>query len=116
MATNESTFSKAPMFDGVNYSFWTRRMETYLSSLDCDVWMSVVNVYIVPNYPPTDPDAKREYENNSKAKNVILSGLSDNEFVKFMHFSSAKETWDKLHKIFEGNAKVKEAKLQTLRA
>ncbi|GLJ15945.1 hypothetical protein SUGI_0263550 [Cryptomeria japonica] len=78
--------------------------------------MSVKNRYIVPNVPPTDPDAKKEYENNAKAKNAILSGLSDNEFVKVMHYSSAKETWDNLQKIFEGNAKVKEAKLQTLRA
>lgn len=41
--------------------------------------------------------------------------LSNNGFVMVMHCSSTKETWDTLHKIFEGDAKVKEAKLQTLR-
>lgn len=32
-----------------------------------------------------------------------------------MHCASTKETWDKLHRLFEGDAKVKEAKLQALR-
>lgn len=60
-------------------------METYLSSLGCDVWILVVNGYTVPNNPPPDLDAKREYENNAKAKNVILSGLFDNKFFNVMH-------------------------------
>lgn len=87
-----------------------------MSSLGFDVWTSVKNGYIVPQVPPTDLDAKREYENNAKAKNAILSGLSDIDFVKVMHCTSAKETWDKLQKIYEGDVKVKEAKLQNLRA
>lgn len=111
MERNESASSKAPMVDGVNYAFWSRTMETYLSSLGCDVWMLVVNGYTVLNNPPIEPDAKREYENNDKAKNDILSGLSENYLLKVMHWSSTKETSDKLQKIFEGNAKFKEAKL-----
>lgn len=90
-------------------------METYLSSLGFDVWMSVKNGYTIPSVPPIDLNAKKEYENNAKAKHAILSGLFDNEFVKVMHCSSTKETWDKLHRLFEGDVKVKEAKLQTLR-
>ncbi|GLJ43620.1 hypothetical protein SUGI_0907960 [Cryptomeria japonica] len=116
MARNESSSFKAPMFDGANYAFWSRRMETYLSSLGFYVWMFVKNGYIVPNAPPIDLDAKKKYENNAKAKHVIHIGLTGNEFVKVMHCSSAKETWDKLKRLFEGDVKVKEAKLQTLRA
>ncbi|XP_059070783.1 uncharacterized protein LOC131860394 [Cryptomeria japonica] len=90
-------------------------METYLSSVGYDVWMSVKNGYTVPT-TPTNLDAKREYEHNTKAKHAILSGLSDIEFVKVTHYTFAKETWDKLQRIYEGDAKVKEAKLQHLRA
>lgn len=72
------------MFDGSNYVFWSKRMETYISSLGFDVWMSIKNKYVVPSVPPTDPDAKKEYEINVKTKHAILSGLSNNEFVK-MH-------------------------------
>lgn len=115
MARNESS-SKALVFDDTNYAFWSRIIETYLSSLGFDVWMLVKNGYNVPQVPPTDPDLKKEYENNKKAKNAILSGLSDTEFMKVMHCTSAKETWDKLQSIYEGDTRVKEDKLQNLRA
>ena len=45
--------------------------------------------------------------------NSILSGLSEAEFVKVMHFESTKEMWDKLITSYEGIEKVKDAKPQT---
>lgn len=37
------------------------------------------------------------------------------EFVKVMHLTSAKDIWDKLQKTYEGDDKVKKAKLQAHR-
>jgi hypothetical protein len=48
--------------------------------------------------------------------NAILGGLTNSIFVKVMHCKSAKEIWDKLEVVYEGDRKVKEAKLQTYRA
>lgn len=47
--------------------------------------------------------------------NGILSGLVESVFVKVMRCESAEEIWDKLKNIYEGDEKVKEAKLQTYR-
>ena len=47
--------------------------------------------------------------------NAILSGLAEADFVKVMHLESTKEMWDKLVSSYEGNEKVKDAKLQTYR-
>jgi hypothetical protein len=44
-----------------------------------------------------------------------LNGLSDTIFTKVSHCKYAKEIWDKLRNIYEGDSKVKEAKLQTYR-
>jgi hypothetical protein len=44
-----------------------------------------------------------------------LNGLSDTVFTKVAHCKSAKEIWDKLQNIYEGDTKVKAAKLQTYR-
>jgi hypothetical protein len=60
-------------------------------------------------------DDKLEFSFNAKAMNAILSGLAETKFVKVMHLESAKEMWDKLISIYEGNEKVKDAKLQTYR-
>jgi hypothetical protein len=48
---------------------------------------------------------------HSKATNALLNGLSDTIFTKFAHCKSTKEIWDKLQNIYEGDTKVKEAKL-----
>ena len=47
---------------------------------------------------------------------AILGGLAGSEFVKVMHCESTKELWDKLKNIYEGDAKVKNAKLQSYRS
>jgi hypothetical protein len=60
-------------------------------------------------------DDKLEFSFNSKGMNSILNGLAEAEFVKLMHLQTAKEMWDKLISIYEGNEKVKDAKLQTFR-
>jgi hypothetical protein len=105
----------APFFDGLDYVFWSIIMKTYLMSLGFDVWSVVENGYTTPTTPPRDIDGKRLSDNNSKAKNAILYGLEKSVFVKVTHCHSTKEIWDKLHKIYEGNDKVKKEKLQTHR-
>jgi hypothetical protein len=52
-------------------------------------------------------------QNNSKATNSLLNGLSEIVFTKVAHCKSAKEIWDKLRNIYEEDTKVKETKLQT---
>ena len=74
-----------------------------------------MNRYDAHVNPPTDAQGKRAYEGNSKALNAILSGLTETVFVKVMHCDTTKEVWDKLKNIYEGDDKVKGAKLQTYR-
>ena len=74
-----------------------------------------MNRYNVPATPPIDNARKKLYEDNSKETNAILSGLVETIFVKVMHCETAKEIWDKLKNIYEGDDKVKGAKLQTYR-
>jgi hypothetical protein len=54
-------------------------------------------------------------QNNSKAKNALLNGLSETIFTKVARCKSTKEIWDKLQNIYEGDSKVKATKLQTYR-
>jgi hypothetical protein len=111
----DCTKNGTPMFDGQNYAFWRRRMRTFLQAQGFDIWQAVVNRYKTPASPPTDVVGKRLYEINSKAMNAIQSGLVDSIYVKVMHCDATKEIWDKLQNIYEGDAKVKGAKLQTYR-
>jgi hypothetical protein len=92
-------------------------MKTYIQAQGFQVWQSIVDGYTAPTVPPTNDKAVKLGENNSKGKNALLNGLSDMEFTKVAHChcKSAKEIWDKLQNIYEGDSKVKVAKLQTYR-
>ena len=83
----------------------------FLQAQGAKVWTTVLNRYDARVNPPTDNQGKKAYEDNSKAMNAILSGLSETIFVKVMHCKSAKEIWDKLKNIYEGDDKVKGEKL-----
>jgi hypothetical protein len=107
--------NRAPLFKGNDYAFWSIRMRSYLMALGCDVWLSVANGYKEPPIVPTDVAAKKLYNDNSRVVNAILGGLANSIFVKMMHCKSTKEIWDKLQILYEGDSKVKKAKLQTYR-
>ena len=62
------------------------------------------------------PKLWKLYESNSKVMYAILGGLARLEFVKVMHCESAKELWDKLKSVYEGDTKVKNAKLHSYRS
>jgi hypothetical protein len=90
-------------------------MRTYIQAQGFQVWKSIVDGYTTPTVPPTNDKAVKIGENNSKDTNALLNGLSDTVFTKVAHCKSTKEIWDKLQNIYEGDTKVKAAKLQTYR-
>jgi hypothetical protein len=115
MSSHEgNSTNKAPLFNGTNFAFWKVRMRTYIMALGADVWDVVETGYVKP-VVLANKDDKLEFSFNAKAMNAILSGLAEAEFVKVMHLGTAKEMWDKLINSYEGNEKVKDAKLQTYR-
>ena len=90
-------------------------MRCHLMSLGWKVWVATKKELKIGNQYPTDTVELGEYERNAKALNAILSGLTQSVFTKVMQCTSAKQAWDKLKLIYEGESKVKESKLQTYR-
>jgi hypothetical protein len=115
MTSHEGTSaSKPPLFDGTNFTFWKVRLRTYLMALGVDVW-DVVETGYINLVVLASKDDKLEFIFNDKGMNSILNGFAEAESVKVMHLQTAKEMWDKLISSYEGNEKVKDAKLQTFR-
>ena len=82
-------------------------------SLGWKVWAATEKELKIGNQHPTDTVELGEYQGNAKSLNSILNGLIDSVFTKVMQCTSAKQAWDKLRIIYEGESKVKESKLQT---
>eukprot|EP00253_Pinus_taeda_P017935 PITA_17935 len=106
---------RPPVFDGTNFNYWKVRVTAYLQSLGTEVWNIVETGYAFPSTTPTDADEKKKYETNAKAVSTLLGCISQSEFMKVMHYKSAKEIWEKIVTSYEGDEQVKRAKLQTLR-
>eukprot|EP00253_Pinus_taeda_P016192 PITA_16192 len=115
MLRNHKASGRPPLFDGTNFGFWKKRMTYYLMSLGPEVWHFCQNEYQTTSTLPTDQDDRKAYITNAKAMNSITSGITDSEFTKIMHCTSAKEMWEKLVGLYDGDSKVKKAKLQTQR-
>eukprot|EP00253_Pinus_taeda_P031821 PITA_31821 len=115
MMRNHEASRRPPLFDGTNFGFWKKRMTYYLMSLGPEVWHFVQNEYKTTTTLPTDQDKRKAYIANAKAMNSVTSGIIDSEFTKIMHCTSAKEMWEKLVSLYDGDSKVKKAKLQTHR-
>jgi hypothetical protein len=94
-------------FDGRNYAYWSDKVKTYLTALGVDIWYSVVIC---------NPNEKKLMSCNSKARHVILAALAPTIASKVMGCNTAKEVWDKLKNIYEGDLKVKQVKLQRHRS
>jgi uncharacterized lipoprotein YehR (DUF1307 family) len=116
MNDHEHISNGIQQFDGRNYAYWSDRVKTYLTTLGVDIWYSFLNGYVIPNNAPTDPNEKKLMRCNSKAKHVILGALEPTIAIKVMGCNTAKEVWDKLKSIYEGDPKVKQVKLQQHRA
>jgi len=115
MKNQEMTVGRLSLFDDTNFGFWKKRMSYYLTSLGPEVWNTVMNGYNAPPTLPTDQDERKVYIANAKDLNSITSGITDSEFTKVLNCDLAKEVWDKLVSLYDGDSKVKKAKLQTHR-
>eukprot|EP00253_Pinus_taeda_P032684 PITA_32684 len=112
---NHEASGRPPLFDGTNFGFWKKRMTYYLMSLGPEVWHFVRNEYKMNTTLPTDQDERKAYIANAKAMKSITNGITDSEFTKIMHCTSAKEMLEKLVSLYDGDSKVKKAKIQTHR-
>ena len=110
-----ASLNRAPVFDGNDYVFWKDMMKVFIHSLDVRMWDVVITKYTIPSTAPTDPNGKLTYELDKKKRCARLCGLTKFVFAKVVYCKSANDIWVKLEAIYQGDEKVKESKLLTLK-
>ena len=88
--------SRTPQFEGTNLIIWKHRMETYLLSLGSEVWVVVEKGCTTSATSPSTLEEKKALESNTRAINAIFNNFPNKLITKVIHYSSAKEVWDKL--------------------
>jgi hypothetical protein len=108
---------KPPMFDGEDYNMWSDKMRHHLTSLHTSIW-DVVEIGVqVPSSGDEDYDSDEVAQIrhfNSQATTILLASLSREEYNKVQGLKSAKEIWDVLKTVHEGDEVTKITKRETI--
>ncbi|KAL0326307.1 UNVERIFIED_CONTAM: Retrovirus-related Pol polyprotein from transposon RE1 [Sesamum radiatum] len=107
-----------PIFSGQNYDYWAIKMKTYFQFQK--LWEIVEEGVTLPEESSTSSSAEKGKLENKKAKDsealyYIQTAVADHIFPRISVATSAKEAWSILQKEYQGSAKVRIIKLQTLR-
>ncbi|XP_073024313.1 uncharacterized protein [Primulina eburnea] len=125
-----ASFNKIPMFSKENYDDWKILMQAHLAAQDDDMWFVITDVPMKIMKVNTDvgttegapqmiekhrsewtADDKKKANLDNVAKDILYKTLDKNMFAKIKTCTTAKEIWEKLTQLCEGNDHTKENKL-----
>ncbi|CAM8963824.1 unnamed protein product [Rhodiola kirilowii] len=119
MSNGSDSFWKTPVLSPGEYDWWKDQFEAHVCSLDGKLW----RVFEKGNFPildvtdPANPKDKekdkytkadyKSLQQNARAKKVLYIALSPGDQVKMVVYKTAKEQWDGLARLYEGNEDIK---------
>jgi hypothetical protein len=107
-----------PYFDGEDYCMWSDKMRHHLTSLHESIWDIIEFGAQAPQVGDEDYDldeaAQIRYF-NSQATSVLLASLCREEYNKVQGLKNAKEIWDVLKMVHEGDEVTKITKRERSR-
>jgi hypothetical protein len=108
---------KPSVFDGEDYCMWSDKMRHHLTSLHASIWDIVEFGAQVPSvgdegYNSDEVAQIRHF--NSQATTILLASLCREEYNKVQGLKSAKEIWDVLKTVHEGDEVTKITKRETI--
>jgi hypothetical protein len=108
---------KPPYFDGEDYCMWSDKMRHHLTSLHESIWDIVEFGAQVPKVGDKDYDSDEAAQIrhfNSQATSILLASLCREEYNKVQGLKSAKEIWNVLKTVHEGDEVTKITKHKTI--
>jgi len=119
------SLNRPSLFEGEHFLFWKKRMKIFIQSIDPDAWNAIIKDPFIPTKEVNDElvykewdkmkdDEKRKVPGDKKAKNILTSGLSSDEFFRNARCKSEKEIWKMLEFTHESTMDVRRGRKYTL--
>jgi hypothetical protein len=108
---------KPPYFDGEDYCMWSDKMRHHLTLLHASIWDIVEFGAQVPTVGDEgyDSDEVAQIQHfNAQATTILLASLCREEYNKVQRLKRAKEIWDVLKIMHEGDEVTKITKRETI--
>ncbi|GJX20454.1 hypothetical protein Tco_0223131 [Tanacetum coccineum] len=119
----DQSMQRPPLFEANCFIYWKDHFKTYVKSKDIDLW----HIIVYGNYKPTikNKDGKDEIiryvkfkeshkkmiSKNDEAKMVLYNALPKKEYERIFMYNTAKDVWNSLIIIHQGNKQVKDNKI-----
>lgn len=105
---------EVPKLNKENFPAWQSLMKLHLAGIGDSAKYYIENDYVSPVAPLTAEEMRAKQEHN-QAMLEIASTLSYQKFEDTKDFTTTKDMWDTLAKIYGGNLYVLKAKAKSLR-
>jgi hypothetical protein len=96
--------SQCPVFDGTDYIYWHKKMEFLLRAIDQDLWDAVMKGSTELCKMASTEEIARYSQLDAKAKDIILSRLTEKLQISVSHLCNAKLIWDRLCVVYGGSS------------
>nr|GEU53001.1 DUF4219 domain-containing protein/UBN2 domain-containing protein [Tanacetum cinerariifolium] len=116
-----------PLFESDHFIYWKNRFKTYVKVKDLGLWHIILNgdfppvaknkeIHVLETVPfeQQDDDLKKKLAKNNEAKMVLYNALPKNEHERIFMCKTAKDIWQSLLIIYQGNSQVKDNKIDFL--
>ncbi|GJW51167.1 zf-CCHC domain-containing protein [Tanacetum coccineum] len=121
------SIQRPPLFESDHFIYWKNRFETYVKAKDLDLWHIILNgdfpslaknevtqiLEVVPFEEQSD-DLKNKLAKYNEAKMVLYNALPKKEYERIFMCKTAKDIWQSLSIIHQGNSQVKDNKIDLL--
>ncbi|GJW50220.1 hypothetical protein Tco_0091571 [Tanacetum coccineum] len=111
------SMQRPPLFETDSFIYWKNRFETYVKSIDLDIWHVITDGdfqpivqnpktkldEVIPFEKQTD-DLKKRLEKNNEAKMVIYNALPRKEYERIFRCNMEKEIWKTLLITYQDSA------------
>jgi len=105
---------RPPLFNGTNYAYWKKRMIIFIQSYDVKLWVFFQIPYTQnKEFELMNDDELAMVQMNAKLMNILMCGLTEEEYGRINACDSAYEAWHMLESHFEGRSSVKETRIDS---
>lgn len=89
------------------FPYWCKKMKSFICAQDYDICLKVINPYEISDQINI-ASLKTKFENNCKARNYLLNGISHSDFDRVSHIETTHEIWNALKQFLSRYFRIQE--------
>ena len=103
----------APVLENIDFCLWKARMKSFKQSSSFKMWNVFINDFDFKPKGNWTEKEKNLFSLNIRAMQILYKSLTENDFQKIKHCSSARDIWNTLDVIYASNPSLESTAIQS---